>query len=168
MIKKLLIAVVMVACLPAIGFAQKFGVVNTQTLIESMPEMATARTQLEASSKKYDEEYKSLLENLQKSIAEFQKIENDANTPQSIKDRRVADIQGMQQKIEEFRATAQGDLEKQQQQLMAPIQQKLVDAVKAVGAEDNFTMIFENVMPVYTGADVVDITAKVKTRLGIK
>lgn len=133
-----------------------------------MPEMATARTQLEASSKKYDEEYKSLLENLQKSIAEFQKIENDANTPQSIKDRRVADIQGMQQKIEEFRATAQGDLEKQQQQLMAPIQQKLVDAVKAVGAEDNFTMIFENVMPVYTGADVVDITAKVKTRLGIK
>ena len=168
MIKKLLIAVIMVACIPAFGFAQKFGVVNTQSLIESMPEMTSARTQLEASSKKYDEEYKSLLENLQKSVADYQKIENDANTPQSIKDRRVADIQGMQQKIEEFRNTAQTDLEKQQQQLMAPIQQKLIDAVKAVGAEENFTMVFENVMPVYIGADVVDITPKVKTRLGIK
>ncbi len=51
---------------------------------------------------------------------------------------------------------------------MAPIQQKVITAIKSVGAEGNFTMIFENVSPLYTGSDVVDVTSQVKGKLGIK
>ena len=51
---------------------------------------------------------------------------------------------------------------------MAPIQEKVVKAIQSAGAEGGYTFIFENVVPLYTGTDVTDITATVKTRLGIK
>ena len=134
----------------------------------TMPEMAQARTQLEASSKKYQEEFNKLQETFQKSYEEYQKLEQDATTPQTIKDRRVQELQEMQSKIQQFRETVSQDLEKQQQQLMAPIQQKVADAIKGVGASGSYTMIFENVLPLYTGSDVEDITPQVKSRLGLK
>ena len=51
---------------------------------------------------------------------------------------------------------------------MAPIRQKVMTAIQSVGAEGAFTMIFENMIPVYTGKDVVDVTPLVKTKLGVK
>lgn len=166
MIKKLLLAA-LIAC-PGFAFAQKFAVINTQTIIEAMPDMASARTQIEASSKKYEDEFKNLQDAFAKSFEEYQKIEKEASTPQTIKDRRVQELQDMQQKIEQFRATASQDLQRQQEQLMAPIQQKVLDAIKGVGQSGNYTMVFENVVPLYYGSDVEDITPKVKARLGIK
>ena len=52
---------------------------------------------------------------------------------------------------------------------MAPIQSKLNDAVKAVGAEGSYTFIFPNepAMLLYTGTDVVDVTPAVRAKLGI-
>ncbi|MDO5395685.1 MAG: OmpH family outer membrane protein, partial [Bacteroidales bacterium] len=72
------------------------------------------------------------------------------------------------QKVQAFNNTASQDLDKQQQQLMAPIQQKLVDAIKAVGQEGGYTFIFESALPAYIGGDVTDVTATVKGKLGIK
>lgn len=166
MIKKLLLAALI--ALPSMGFAQKFAVINTQSIIEVMPDMASARSQVEAASKKYEDEFKNLSDAFQKSFTEYQKLEADASTPQGIKDRRVQELQEMQAKIEEFRRTATEDLQKQQEQLMAPIQQKVIEAIKGEGAAGNYTMIFENMVPIYVGTDVEDITPKVKTRLGLK
>jgi outer membrane protein len=77
-------------------------------------------------------------------------------------------VQELDQKAQRFRQTAADDLQKQQQQLMAPIQQKIVDAIKAVGQEGSYTFIFEDGASVYQGSDVVDVTSAVKTKLGIK
>ena len=60
------------------------------------------------------------------------------------------------------------DLQRQNQQLMAPVQEKVVKAIQSVGAEGNYTFIFENVMPLYSGSDVTDVTPLVKAALGIK
>lgn len=166
MIKKLLVAAII--AIPSMAFAQKFAVVNTQTIMESMPDVASARTQIEQASKKYEDEFKNLTDAFQKSFEEYQTLEADASTPQGIKDRRMKELQEMQGKIEQFRATATQDLQKQQEQLMAPIQKKVMDAVTAIGESGSYTMIFENIIPVYIGKDAEDITPKVKTRLGIK
>ncbi len=166
MIKKLLLAALI--AMPTMAFAQKFAVINSQSIMEAMPATATARTQIESASKKYEDEFKKLTDQFQKDFAEYQKIESDASTPQSIKDRRVQELQEMQGKIEQFRSTASQDLQKQQEQLLAPIQQQVIEAIKGVGASGNYTMVFESVAPLYVGADVEDITPKVKERLGIK
>lgn len=165
MIKKLLFAIML--ALPMMGFAQaKFGVINSQTLMENMPEMKEVQSQLEASSKKYEEEFKGLQDEFQKKFTELQNMEE--STPQTIKDRRMEDVRNLNEKIEQFRATATQDLQRQQEQLIAPIQQKVMTAIQAVGDEGEYTFIFENQIPVYVGKDAVDVTPLVKSKLGIK
>lgn len=164
MIKKLLLAV-MVA-LPSMAFAQKFGVINTETLMQNLPEMKEVQTQFEAASKKYEDEFQNLQGEFQKKYTEFQNMEE--TTPQTIKDRRIQELQELDQKIQQFRQTASQDLQRQQEQLLAPIQQKVRTAIQSVGAEGSFTMIFENMIPLYVGSDVIDVTPLVKTKLGVK
>ena len=131
-----------------------------------MPETTAAQTQLQEVSKKYEAEYKKLEEEVNKKVQEFQALA--ADTPQSIKDRRQQEIQELAQKVETFQNTASQDIQRQQQQLMAPIQQKITDAIKAVGQEGSYTFIFENGMAAFQGADVVDVTPAVKAKLGLK
>lgn len=161
MLKKLFLAIMI--ALPSMAFAQKFGVIDTNALTADLPEMKEVQTQLEASAQKYDTEFKNLTTEMEKKYTELQQM--DANTPQTIKDRRIQELQELDQKISQFRQTAQQDLQRQQEQLMAPIQQQVMNAIKAVGAEGNYTMIFENVVPLYTGGEVVDITSIVKGKL---
>ncbi|MCM1164258.1 MAG: OmpH family outer membrane protein [Muribaculaceae bacterium] len=144
-------------------FAQKFAVINTQQLMESMPEIKTINEQMEASTKKYQAEFAKLQEEFGKKYEEFQAL--DPNTLQTIKDRRMQEMQELEKKIQQFQQTASEDLQRQQQQLMAPVQDKVMKAIQAVGAEGNYTFVFENIMPVYTGTDVTDITETVKARL---
>lgn len=164
MIKKIVLAIMI--ALPLCGFAQKFGQVDTQVIITGMPEVASMQSQLEASSKTYEAEFQKLREEFDKKYAEFQQL--DASTLDSIKERRMQELQELDQKIQQFRATASQDLQQQQEKLMAPIQQKIQDAIKAVGDEGSYTFIFENLVPVYVGKDVVDVTPLVKNKLGLK
>ncbi|MDE6571943.1 MAG: OmpH family outer membrane protein, partial [Duncaniella sp.] len=92
----------------------------------------------------------------------------DANTPQPIEDGRMQEMEELDTKEQQFRQTAQQDLQRQQQQLMAPIQESIMKAIQGVGAEGNYTFVFENMVPVYVGTDVTDITDAVKSRLGVK
>lgn len=165
MVKKLLLAIFI--ALPSLSFAQKFGIVNTQTIMQELPDVKDAQTQLETASKKYDEEFKNLQTEMQKKYEEFQKAQEE-KAPQTILDRRTSELQELDQKIQQFRQTAAQDLERQQQQLLAPIQQKVINAINSVGAEGNYTFIFENTSPVYVGKDVTDITTAVKGKLGLK
>lgn len=146
--------------------AQKFGVVNTATVFDAMPEKATAQAQLESASKTYEAEFKKLTEELDKKYAEYQSLE--ASTPESIKQRREQEMQELNNKIQQFRATAQQDLQRQQEQLMAPIEEKIQTAIKAVGAENGFTFILPDMIPVFTGSDVQDVTPLVKAKLGLQ
>ncbi|MCH5245105.1 MAG: OmpH family outer membrane protein [Muribaculaceae bacterium] len=163
MIKKFLLAIMI--ALPLCGFAQKFGQVDTQAIVTAMPEVTAMQTQLEASSKTYETEFQKLQEEFNKKYTEFQQL--DATTLESIKERRMQELQELDQKIQQFRATATQDLQQQQEKLMAPIQQKIQDAIKAVGDEGSYTFIFENLVPVYVGRDVVDVTPLVKAKLGL-
>ena len=52
---------------------------------------------------------------------------------------------------------------------MTPIQNKMTDAIKTVGTEGTFTVILpkDPGLLLYTGADVIDVTDQVKTKLGL-
>ena len=166
MLKKVLAVMAVTMLLPALAAAQKFGTIDVNAIFTAMPETTAAQTQLQEVSKKYEAEYKKLEEEVNKKVQEFQALA--ADTPQSIKDRRQQEIQELAQKVETFQNTASQDIQRQQQQLMAPIQQKITDAIKAVGQEGSYTFIFENGMAAFQGADVVDVTPAVKAKLGLK
>ena len=75
-------------------------------------------------------------------MPEFQELEKDTTTLASIKERRMQDIQELDRKAQQFAATAQQDLQRQQAQLMQPIQEKVMTAIKAIGSENGFLIDF--------------------------
>ncbi len=166
MFKKILLAIAV--ALPMSAMAQKFGVVDIESVFTAMPETTAMQTQLQETSKKYEDEFMKLQEEVNKLYADYQTIQEDANTPASIKERRLQEVQDRYAKVQQFRETAQQDLAKLEQQLSTPIQQKLTDAIKAVGAEGGYTFIMPNEgLLLYTGTDVTDVTPMVRTKLGL-
>lgn len=168
MIKKLLLAALIAVPMCLSAQSLKFGNVNSQQIFELMPEKATAEKTLVEVSKKYEDEYKKLQDEFNKKYTDFQALA--ADTPQSIKDRRMQELQENQTKIQNFQQMASQDLQKQQETLLAPITEKLQKAIQAVGAENGFTYIFDLSIPavVYSGAPSEDITPLVKAKLGLK
>ncbi|MBR1881645.1 MAG: OmpH family outer membrane protein [Muribaculaceae bacterium] len=170
MFKKLLLAVLVAAPMCLAAQTAKFGYVNTQEIFNVMPEKATAENTLKTVGEKYETEFKNLQTAFQKKMEDYEKQEQDASTPQAIKDRHQQELQEDYNKIQNFQQTASQDLQRQQETLLAPISQKLQDAIKAVGAEGGFTFIFDTSIPaiIYQGSGAEDISAKVKAKLGIK
>ena len=167
MLKKLLLAAFVVA--PMCLMAQvKLGYVNPMEIFNVMPEKATAESTLKTASEKYETEVKNLQTAFQKKASDYEAADKDATTPQAIKDRHMQELQEEYQKIQNFQQTASQDIQRQQDQLLAPIQQKLQDAIKAVGAEGGYTFIYDTSSILYVGTGAEDLTAKVKAKLGIK
>lgn len=168
MIKKILLAALIAfpMCLAAQTF--KFGTVNSQEVFNLMPEKTAAETTLQTVSEKYQTEYNNLQQEFEKKFKEYQEL--DPTTPQSIKDRRAQELQENQQKIQNFQQMAAQDLQKQQETLLAPITEKIQQAIQAVGAEGGYTFIYDLSIPcvVYQGAGAEDVTPLVKAKLGIK
>ena len=100
MFKKIVIALLL--ALPMSLFAQKFGVVDIEAVLSAMPETKAMQTQLTDTSKKYEDEFQKLQEEVNKLYADFQNIQNDTETPQSIKERRMQEIQERSLKIQQF------------------------------------------------------------------
>lgn len=164
MIKKLLLALAIM--LPACAFAQtKIGVVNFQEVVTAMPEYKTAQDQLAASSKTYEDEYGKLMEEINKKYEDYQSLGQD--TPAAIRERREQEIQDLTQRVQAFQQKAQQDLSRQEQTLMAPVQEKAMNTIKTVGAEKGLSLVVPDNLVLYTGSDVTDITADVKAKLGL-
>lgn len=164
MIKKIILALVF--ALPTIAFAQKFGTINTDSLLTQLPKVQAVQAQIKDASQRYEAEFQKLKAELDKKYAEFQKL--DSNEPRVIHERRLQEIHELDQKINQFRKTATDDLKRQETELMTPILNEVKEAIKSVGIDGDFIIIFENAPTVYTRADVIDVTPLVKTKLGVE
>lgn len=166
MIKKLFLVALM--ALPMTLAAQnfKFGTVNSVEIFNLMPEKTTAEQQLEALQKQYEAEFVKMQEEFSAKYKEF--VDAQETMPENIKQRRMQEIQEIQQRIQNFREVAASDLEEQQGKLMAPIQEKMSTAIKAVGEENGFTFIFDVNILMYSGTQAIDATPLVKAKLGLK
>ena len=146
----------------------KFGHVNSQEIIQAMPEFNAARTEIENLTKQYDADLQQMQEELQKKGEAFEK--EQATLPENIKQRRQQELQDLYQRIQQTYQDNQQALAKAQQDKMQVITTKVLDAVKTIGQEGGFVYIME------TGAGIpyisttlsTDVTAQVKTKLGIK
>lgn len=168
MLKKIALFVVMFV-LPLGAMAQtKFAHMNSQEVITVMPEYTKAQTDLEAMSQKYQKEMERGQEELNTKYKEFL-VEADS-LPKNIAERRQKELSDMAQRQEQFQQEAYQAMQKAQQEAMLPIYKKLDEAIQAVGKAEGVVYIFDLARtPIpYVGTQSVDVTAKVKTQLGIK
>ena len=166
--KKLIICAICALC----GFTtanaqQKFGHVNSQEIIQAMPEFSKARTEIEALTKQYEADLKSMYEELQKKGEAYEK--EQATLPANIKERREKDLAEMQQKIQQNYQDNQQALAQAQQEKMNAITTKVLDAIKAVGQAGNYIYIMDmgSGVPYISTTLSTDVTAEVKKKLGI-
>ena len=113
--------------------AQKFGHVNTQEIIQAMPEFAAARTEIEKLTAQYEADLKSMQDELQKKGQAFEK--ETATLPDNIKQRREQELNDRYQRIQQTYSDNQQALNKAQQEKMQAITTKVHDDIKAIGQE---------------------------------
>ena len=165
------ILVFILALLPLMLVAQaRIGIVNSKEIFDLMPEKATAEAQLTALSDRYHAEHELLQDEFDKKYADYQAIATDQSVPETIKERRVQELQEGDKKLREFERIAADDLAARREALTRPIADKVQQAIRTVGEQGTFDVIFDTaVTPVaYTGPATVDITPMVKTFLRLE
>lgn len=138
--------------------------VNLESIVQSMPETASAQNQLQAKSNTYELEFKQLQDEIQKKYDAFNNTTDD-----NYRNSLVQQIQDLNQRADKFRDMAFKDLQQLQHELMAPIFQKVEKAVKTVAQENSYTILPSE--KIYTGTEnsnAIDATSLVKAKLGLK
>ena len=168
MLKKIALVAITIL-LPLGAMAQsKFAHMNSQEVITVMPEFTKAQADLDALSKQYQKEMETGQAEFNRKYQEL--LQQQDSLPKNILERRQKEIQDMAQRQEQFQQEAYQALQKAQQDAMTPIYKKLDDAIQAVGKAEGVVYIFDIArtnIP-FIGAQSIDLTAKVKTQLGIK
>jgi len=158
---------VLMLCLfaPLTAFAQKFGHLNAQEVMASMPEFVKARGELEAQAKQYEEDLKGMQSELQRKADEYDKNKSTMNATKQ--QETETQLQEMYQKIQQTYQDNQQALAKVQQEKMTPITTKLVDAIKAVGKAGGYVYIMDvgAGIPYISETQSKDVTADVKAQL---
>jgi len=160
------IFVILALVLPMLASAEKYGHVNSTELFQQMPEVAKVKAQMDTIQSQYENQLTMMQEELQKKFQDYQA--NEATMPDGIKQVRQQELQEMQGRIQTFYQTAEQDIQKKQQELLAPVHEKLTKAIKAVGEREGFTYIFDSVAMLYISDNAVDVSPAVRKELGIK
>lgn len=164
--KTLLVALIFVFGASGIANAQKMAHIDTQALIEAMPETKAAQNELERIKKTYEAELVSMGKELEARLARY---EAEAETKTEGENRRrIEEVQSAQQKIGEYRQNASMDLQKKEADLFTPLFEKAKKAIEKVAKDKGI----QYVMDATPGsglivADGENLLPAVKTELGI-
>ncbi|MGB0770566.1 MAG: OmpH family outer membrane protein [Flavobacteriaceae bacterium] len=139
--------------------------INTQELVESMPEMKSAKSELEKLAKTYETDIQAMATELQNKIKQYD-AESSTKTDEE-NSKRLQEVQSMEQSIRQYQAQAQQDLQKKELDLLRPITEKAKNAILKVGNAQGFDYILDSSQ----GQGVImangkDLLTDVKSELG--
>jgi outer membrane protein len=147
----------------------KFGHINSDELIQTMPEYDSATVKLE----KFRKELINALELMQvelntKSEAYQKESKNLSDIVKQTKEQELID---MNKRIQDFQSNAQTQLQNKQTEVFQPIYTKVDKAIKDVGKENGFLYVFDvakGALLYFDETKSVNVLPLVKTKLGLK
>jgi len=147
--------------------ALKFGHLDFAELYSSMP----AQDSVKQIYNDYAQSLKTTLEQMQNELqnkyADYQS--NIATMSDIIKQTKEKEMQDLQNRMKEFNAQAQKDLQAKEAELTNPLIEKAQNAVKEVAKENGYSYIFNSTGGLLLYAQPSDdIMPLVKKKLGIK
>tara|TARA_B100000768_G_scaffold84459_1_gene79861 strand:+ start:10762 stop:11211 length:450 start_codon:yes stop_codon:yes gene_type:complete len=123
--------------------AQKFGHVNSQLLLDTLPETAVAQAELEAINLEFERELQLQQADLETLVTQIQAMQADPAVSDFTKQSKISKYESDQQRLQETYTVAQKQLAAKEQELLAPIIEKARQAIKEVGKENGFVYIFD-------------------------
>ncbi|MAJ12748.1 MAG: OmpH family outer membrane protein [Flavobacteriales bacterium] len=147
------------------SFSQnKFGYIDSQELLLLMPERKTAEEEVQTFAKSLESQLQAMTAEYQQSVQEYQA--NEATYTDLVKQDKVTEITGLEQRIQSFQQNAQQALQSKEQELLEPILQKARQAIEDVASEGDYTYIFDksvgSILYVKESENILD---KVKKKL---
>lgn len=170
MVKRVILVVLMIVPMMVMAQNIKLGKVDKVAIFNAMPEKVEAEAQIKLLSDQYQKEYDLLRAEYNRKYADFQAMAIDNKTPGTIKERRMQELQENNDKIELFMKSVSADIEKKEQEFIAPLKKKIDEAVAAVGEAGGYLLIYDvNDTKIAYASDVFeDVTPLVKAQLNLK
>lgn len=142
--------------------------VNTAELLEVFPEKGQATQQLLTLSENYKKELELMQNEYNKKYSDY--ITYQSSLTENIKLRRMQELTELENRMQQFMELAQEDMENQEKALLEPLKQKISEAIRAVGIERNYTVIYDLANPgiAFVSPTAADANPYVIQKLGVR
>ena len=149
--------------------ALKIGYVDSETILQQLPEAIKAQGELDVLVKSWNEKVDSMTQAVQQAYADYKKQENTMSEAKKT-DAQTKIVQ-QQQSIEEFRKSkftqGTGEIYQKQDKLLKPVKEKIFKGIEATAKEEGMSFVFDktgDVIVLYADS-AFDITYKVLDKL---
>jgi len=126
------------------SFAQRYAFVDTEYILNNIPEYKDAQQQLDDLSAKWQQEIEERFQKIDQLYKEFQA--DAALMPEDMKKQREEEIIQREKQVRELqqkRFGENGDLHKKRQELIKPIQEKVYNAIEEIANDKNYAFVFD-------------------------
>jgi outer membrane protein len=120
----------------------KIAHINTQELIQAMPEMATAQAEMEKLGKTYEADIKAMATEYQNKMKQYE-AEAPTKTDEE-NQKRLVEVQTMQQNIQQYQGQAQQEMQKKEVDLLKPITEKAKAAILKVARAQGYEYVLDS------------------------
>jgi outer membrane protein len=164
-VKKLFVAVVLIAATGFVNAQSKVAHINVQELLAAMPEMLAAQAELKKLQSTYSADLESSMTEFQNKATQYQN--EAASKTREENEKRALELQGFEKNIQEARNAAMQEMQKKEAELYAPITEKAKAAIEKVAAAQGFDYVID----ASPGGGVIvakgkDLLPEVKQELG--
>ncbi len=144
----LIISVFFVALMMSFASAsaqsQKYAYVDTQYILDNIPEFQDAQDELDQLSKKWQKEIEDKYDKVSEMYQKYQA--ESVLLPDDIKKKREQDIVDLEKEVKDLQRQyfgQEGDLYTKRQELVQPIQEKIYNAIETIAATKNYSFVFD-------------------------
>ncbi len=146
----------------------KFGHVDLQALVRVMPEYTAAETEMNTFQKELEEILGEMQQDYQAKLAEFEALGAEASEIK--KNAKIAEIQDVQQRIQNYQVTANQQIQQKQSELLQPVFTKAEGAIESIAKEKGLVYVFDigTRVILYKSNESLDVLPLAKIKLGIQ
>jgi outer membrane protein len=141
--KIILTTVVFFFCIVMVH-AQKFAYVDSQYILDNLPEYSEAQAQLDEVSAQWQKEIEAKFAEIDKMYQDYQA--QAVLLPEDMKKKKeqeIVDKEKEAKNLQRQRFGQGGDLMKKRQELVKPIQEKVYNAIQEIATSSNYSIIFD-------------------------
>ncbi len=167
-LKRALLLLFIFSATSSFGQSFKFGYVNSQELIDLMPERDSAMLKLDSYSKDIQSTLQEIQNEYETKVTQYQ--QKQATWTAATLEIRQKEISDIQSRYQQFTEKSNYEFQQMRQILFAPVYQKANDTITAIGKEYGFTFIFDiatGAVPYFDKDQSTDVTAIAKSKLKI-
>jgi len=171
MMKRTLLFLALICCLVNLKAQQRYGFIDTEYILNAIPEYKSAQEQLDKLSQHWQQEIEELYVQIEGMHSKF-RADQVFLSPEMREKREkgIAEKEGKAQKLQQKYFGRNGELYKKRQELVKPIQDEIYDAVKNIAKAGNYGMIVDRAngpVVIYFNAKF-DLSNKVLSKMGYK